>query len=306
MTRYWAAFWVVGTLYGSLFMMNVLALRAVGPLELGFIRYGIAGLGLLVVLFWRGRLPVLNPRMLFNLMILAIGNHAIAFGLVIWAQTRIDSGLASVFMATSPLFSLIAAHVLFADERMSLQKLVGILLGFNGIIILASRNFNGGGDDSLLPELAILVAAASTALTTVYSRHVMRVQLDWQVVAAGTSVISSLIMLAGSLSLQVLSTGTGPQVFLHISLTAWLIILVIGLVNTLIANSLYYYVITGLGGARATLVTYVFPPISLALGAIFLHEVIDARIVLGTLVILAGLAIANVRARPVRIARQHV
>jgi drug/metabolite transporter (DMT)-like permease len=297
LNKYWIAFWIVSCLYGSSFLFNSIALRDLSPIQLGTLRYAIAAIALNIYLVRQGRQLPLERTTLVNLFLVGVGNHAIPFILILWAQTKLDSGLTSVFMATVPLYSLVIAHFAYADERINVAKVAGIFLGFVGVIILASRDLSGAGADSHLDSiLAVIVASALSAAATIYSRHAMRGRMDAMTMATGTMSISALFMFVVLFALPVSPFNADPAPSTGVGLDIWLVVLTLGLVNTLVANTLYYYVVTGLGASRSTLVTYVFPPISLALGAIFLHEVIDIRIVLGTLIIFSGLALSTMNA----------
>ena len=298
MNRYWIAFWVVSFIYGSSFMLNDIALNELNPLEIGFLRYGIAAIGLIGISLYRRSPLALDRKAIIALTLVGIGNHAIPFAIVVWAQTRIDSGLTGVLMATVPLYSLVVAHFVFADERMTPQKTLGVLLGFVGIVILSSCNFTADGVDSRIEaELSIVFAAAVISAATIYSRRVMQGRIDVTVTATWTMITSSIFMLGLIIVGALISGDAGALASGAVSGEIWLVMLTMALVNTLIGNYLYYFVVTGVGAARSTLVTYVFPPVSLALGAIFLDEVIDARILLGVAVIFSGLALATAQAR---------
>ena len=300
MNRYWIAFWLVSFIYGSSFLLNSIALRELTPIELGFLRYSIGAIGLHVILVQQRRHIPYDFRTLSQLVLVGLGNHAVPFTLIVWAQTHLSSGLTSVFMATVPLYSLVIAHFVFTDERMNPHKAVGILSGFVGILILASNNLTAAQDSSvLLAELAVVAASAMSAATTIYSRQVIRPPVDALVITTGTMIASAIFMLI-ALLLGSHFNATAPTLWhtLNLSTNTALVILTLGLVNTLVANWLYYVVVSGLGASRSTLVTYVFPPISLALGALFLHEAIDVRIIGGTGVILGSLALATRSIQP--------
>ena len=294
MKRYWVVFWLVSLIYGSSFLLNSVVLRELAPIEVGVLRYIVAALGLHLYLRRQGKRLPLDQTTIRHLILVGVGNHAIPFVLIVWAQTQVQSGLAGVLMATTPLYSLVIAHFVFADERMSVRKAGGIALGFTGILILASRELSGVPvEGHLIADLAILVASALGAATTVYSRRVMIGPVDPMVVSAGTMTVSAIFMVVAVLVSWLLGHGPGWVFITTMSRETWLIILMMGVVNTLIANTLFYFLVRGWGASRSTLVTYVYPPISLVLGVIFLQEVIDIHIVLGTMVILSGLALST-------------
>ncbi len=142
--RKWAGFWALGLIWGSSFLLIRVGVEELSPFQVVFIRTGIAALGLNVLLFLRGKHLPFNFRALVPLIIIGIGNTTIPFSLITWGETNITSGLAAMLQSTASLFTLVLAHFFFADERISLQKIVGLSVGFLGVIVLASRSMTGG------------------------------------------------------------------------------------------------------------------------------------------------------------------
>ncbi len=301
--RKWAAFWALGLIWGSSFLLIRVGVAQISPFQVVFIRTGIAALGMnLVLLLQRKHLPF-NLRQLVPLMIIGVGNTTIPFALITWGEKSIPSGIAAMLQSTASLFTLVLAHFFFTDERITRQKVVGLTVGFLGVIILASRSIAeaqanpvGGSMDwlPLLGALAVVVASLFYAMFTIYSRKTIQSRFEPIMVSTGAmtfAAISSgicmvLAPLLGGQAAVPLNTVTTDA----LGAVVWL-----GFTNTFVAYILFYWIVRELGAARTSMVTYVVPGVGLTLGAIVLHEVIDWRILVGAALIFSGIAIVNLR-----------
>ncbi len=295
--RKWAGFWLLGLIWGSSFLLIRISVEELNQFQIVFIRTGIAAIGLNAILLLRGKRLPTDWRSLRSLILIGLGNTTIPFILITWGEKTVESGLASVLQSTASLFTLVIAHFAFTDERINAQKILGIATGFAGVLLLASRSWGEGqvitGD--LLGQLAIVVASLFYGMFTVYSRKVCY-NLEPITVSAGamtTAAIASGILTFAS----PLFGGPAPTPLGELSSNVLFSVLLLGVLNTFIAYLIYYSLVQGLGAARTSMVTYVVPPVGLMLGVIFLNEVLDARLLVGALIIFLGIAIVNIRLR---------
>ena len=294
--RKWVGFWALGLIWGSSFLLIRVGVEELSPFQVVFIRTGIAALGLNALLFLRGKHLPFNFRALLPLIIIGLGNTTIPFSLITWGETNITSGLAAMLQSTASLFTLVLAHFFFADERITLQKIVGLSVGFLGVIVLASRSMTGGGIDvpQLLGSLAIVLASLFYANFTIYSRKQIQNRFEPIMVSTGAMTFAAI----SSGILMVIAPLVGGQAATPLDTVTTDVlgaVLLLGFTNTFIAYIIYYWIVRELGAARASMVTYVVPGVGLTLGAIVLHEIIDWRIILGALLIFCGIAIVNLR-----------
>ncbi len=286
----WAAFWLVGLIWGSSFMLIRVGVKEFQPAEVVLIRTFIAAVGLgLVILLRRIPLPT-GWRMWRGLVIIGLGNVVAPFLLISWSELSITSGLAAVLQATAALFTLVVAHFMFADERMTPQKIVGLLVGFVGVVVLFGGEI--GGENSLAGMLGMVAASFCYATFTSYSRRVIQGNVAPIVVAWATMVVAviataPLVFLAEG-GLTPLNTVTAD--------TLWAM-LVLGLLNTFVAYLFYYFVVRELGASRASMVTYIVPVVGLVLGAAFLQEPVGEALLLGGCLIFTGIGLVNIRRR---------
>jgi drug/metabolite transporter (DMT)-like permease len=293
----WGGFWLLALIWGSSFLFIRIGVEQLPAFQLVFIRTGIAAIGLNLMVYLRGKRLPTDWRSVIDLLVLGVVNTVLPFALITWGETRIESGLASVLQGTAALFTLVVAHFAFADERISLRKLAGLLIGFLGVVVLASRSTTGElvQSDStmhLLGQLAVIAASFCYALGGTYSRKAMQHRLDPVVVAAGAMTVAS--VLSGMIAWMSPSLG-GPAPISLEQLTPRVLgaVLALGLVNTFGAYLIFYPLVSVLGAARSSMVTYVIPVVGLVLGAIFLGEQVDLRLVIGAAMIVGGIAIVN-------------
>ncbi len=297
----WAGFWLLALIWGSSFLFIRIGTEQLAPFQLVFIRTGIAAIGLNLVVYLRGKHLPVDWRSIGDLIVLGVVNTVLPFALITWGETHIESGLASVLQGTAALFTLVIAHFTFADERISLRKLVGLVFGFVGVVVLASRSTAGDvvKSDStmhLLGQLAVIVASFCYALGGTYSRKAMRQRLDPVVVAAGSMTVAA--VLSGSIAwLSPILGGPAPISLGQLAPQVLGAVLALGLVNTFGAYLIFYPLVSVLGAARTSMVTYVIPVIGLVLGVIFLDELVDLRLVIGTLMVVGGIGIVNLSLR---------
>lgn len=291
--KHWTMFWILGLVWGSSFLLIKVAVDEFGALALVSVRIGLAALFMAAFLRLTGRGWPTQRRERAALLYVGVMNTAVPFTLITWGEQDIDSGLATVLNATVPLFTLFIAHFALADERITLPKVLGLLLGFAGVALLASRDADSSSPNPLSGQLAILVASACYASSAVTIRRFLR-GVDPLAVAGyslmiGAVAIISLTLLAALTGVESLPTAA------DLDAGAVAAVVTLALLNTVVAYFLFYGLIATWGATRTTLVTYAMPPIGLTLGAVFLDETIDWKIIVGAVMILGGIVVVNWR-----------
>lgn len=305
----WVAFWVLGLVWGSSFLLIRVGVEAIHPFYIVFIRTGIAAAGLFLVVIARRRPIPRDWKTIRPLLILGIGNTAVPFTLISLGEKTVESGLASVLQATAALFGLIIAHFALNDERITPQKLWGLIIGFVGVLVLASRNWQDGQiiTGGLLGQLAIVVASLFYASFTTYSRKTVGNKVEPMVIAAFAMMTAALVELMVIIIAPVAGYPV-PRVPADLEANVLFSVLLLGFLNTFFAYMLFYFIVRELGAARSQMVTYVVPAVGLALGVLLLNEKMDVRLIIGAALIFAGIGIVNLkifrRAKSPAVARQ--
>ena len=301
----WAAFILLGTIWGSSFLWIKIGVQEIGPLLLVSLRllFGIAFLGVVAIIA-RPRLPK-KRGVWIALIILGFINTAIPYVLITWGEQYIDSSVAAILNATTPLFTMLIAQFFLRDDRMTLMRFVGLLIGFFGIAVLVSRDLDISLSSSvlvadtsngaaippnylkLLGQMAVLLASCLYAVSSVFARRTTE----------GISpIVLGLIPLLGADAVLWMLTYTveSPVSFSVSGITAFAVVW-LGLMGTGFAFLLYFYLIHSVGPTRATLVTYVFPIVGIVLGVVFLGERLDWNLILGCALIVGSIIVVNTR-----------
>ncbi len=291
----WIGFWTLGLLWGSSFMLIRISVQEVNPFQLVFTRVGIASVGLLALQFLRGRRIPTDPRVLIPLIVIGVGNTAIPFLLISWGETIIESSMASILQSTASLFTLIVAHFFFEDERMSAQRVGGMLAGFVGVVVLFSANIEGGRVlvTGLLGQLAIVAASMFYATFTTYSRTVLQRQKVEPLTVAAMAMTSAAVVMGIAMFAAPLFGGPSPVWLWDVSRNASTALITLSVFNTLAAYGIFYFIVASLGASRAAMVTYVVPVVGLLLGVVFLNESLTWHLLMGAALILGGIGIVN-------------
>jgi drug/metabolite transporter (DMT)-like permease len=290
--KQWSAFALLGLLWGSSFLWIKIAVAETGTFTLVAFRllFGLAGL--LLVMLWQRQRPPRDRRTLLKYLFMGTFNTAVPFVLITWGEKSIPSSLASILNGTVPLFTIVIAHFALQDERLTLPRLAGLVVGFAGIVVLMSRDLTAEAlRANLLGQLAVLAASASYAGAATFSRRYLRNQ--------SPVVQATMVLLFADVLLWLAMPVAERPMDMPGSPLAWFAIVWLGLLGSCVAYLLFFYLINAWGPTRATLVTYVFPVVGLILGIVFLRETADWRLLLGSALIVAGIGVVNLRqARP--------
>jgi drug/metabolite transporter (DMT)-like permease len=295
--RAWIGFWALAVIWGSSFLFIRIGVEQLSTFQLVFIRTGIAAVGLNIVVYLRGKRLPTDRQGLRDVAVLGIVNTLIPFALITWGEQSIESGLAAVLQATAALFTMIVAHVVFADERVTRRTAAGLVFGFAGVVVLASRSTAGdatamAGAPSLVGQVAIVVASFCYAMGGVYSRKAIQRRLEPIVAAAGAMTVTAAISGPIAYALPFVG-GRAPVALARLTPGVLGAILTLGVLNTFIAYLIFYAIIETLGAGKASMVTYVIPAVGLTLGAIFLNEPVDLPLLAGAAMIVGSIGICS-------------
>jgi drug/metabolite transporter (DMT)-like permease len=282
--KQWAIFILLGAIWSSSFMWIKIAVQEVNPSTLVAFRV-LFGLLFCVVVIALQRVAL--PRTFkawLPLLILGITNISAPFFLISWGEQSIDSAVAAILDATVPLFTIIIAHFLLRDDKMTLNKVLGLVIGFVGVVILLSKDI-GASPSSLVGQGAVVLACVFYAGSAIYVRKATE-DTPGILRSAGPLISATVVMW-----LAVLLTERRVEVP-QVGLT-WVALLFLGVIGSGFAFILAYYLIHEIGPTRATMVTYLFPLGGVILGVAFLHEQLTWQLVSGGVLIIASLVVAN-------------
>jgi drug/metabolite transporter (DMT)-like permease len=284
--RDWLLLVTLSVLWGGSFFFSEVALGELGPLTVVLGRVGIAALALVAFVYLSGRRMPGAPGLWGAFLVMGALNNLVPFSLIVWGQVTIDSGLASILNATTPLFTVALAHLLTRDERMTPNRALGVLLGLGGVAVLVGPGVLGTLGTQGLAQVAVLGAAFSYACAGIYGRRFKG--LPPAVAAAGMVSCSAVMILPIALVVErpwVLSPGA----------LTWGAVLGLSLLSTALAYVIYFRILAAAGATNLLLVTFLIPVSALTLGTLVLGERPDASAFAGMALIFAGLAAVDGR-----------
>jgi drug/metabolite transporter (DMT)-like permease len=291
----WLLLLVLAMLWGGSFFFAKIALAELHPFTLVLGRVGLAALALNLAAYASGhRMPTaFGPWRAF--LVMGALNNLLPFSLIFWGQTEIASSLAAILNATTPLFAVVLAHFLTRDERMTVERLSGVLLGVCGVVVMIGPEALAGLSLHVLAQIAVLAAALSYACAGIFGRRFAGTPP--LIAAAGQLTGTTLMMLPLALLIDRPWTLPAP------TLGTWGALAALALLSTAAAYVIYFRILAAAGATNLLLVTFLIPPSALLLGATFLDERLDHGAFIGMALIALGLAaidgrpLARLRAR---------
>ncbi|EST34099.1 hypothetical protein N566_18865 [Streptomycetaceae bacterium MP113-05] len=283
---------MLALLWGSGFLWIKIALNhGLGPLQITVVRCLLGAAVLLLLARAAGQRLPQDARTWRRLVIAALFCNAVPFALFSLGEQTVDSGLAGVLNATTPLWALLIGLWLGTDRGLTGRRLSGLLLGFAGTLLI----FAPWHHEGLLGwgPLALLGAAASYAVAFAYMGRRLtnggtgQLALSAAQLVAASGLTTSALPVAGAMT-------DAPQAF-DFSPTALLAVLVLGVFSTGFTFHLNYRLIAEEGATSAATVGYLLPVVSVALGALVLDETIGWRVIAGMAIVLAGVGMTRHR-----------
>jgi len=287
--KHWFAFILLGLVWSASFLWIKIAIQEIGPFMLVGIRVVFGALtGIMVTIFTRSAWPR-DRATWITYAILGVTSVAIPFVLISWGEKTIDSAVASILNASVPLFTILMAHYILRDDRITVQKIVGLLVGFGGVVVLLSKDLQPGGHNSILGQAAVILAALFYAGSIVFAR-LKTEHVPGLVRGAAPLLTASVVMWA------IIPFVERPVRLPSLPLT-WLALVWLGVLGSSLALILWYYLLHEIGPTRTTLVSYIFPLGGVILGVIFLHEQLTWQLFVGALLIIISVLAVNFRSQ---------
>jgi drug/metabolite transporter (DMT)-like permease len=279
----WLLLLILSVLWGGSFFFVGVAVKALPPLTIVVLRVGLAAIVLnLIVRATSLRMPK-EWRYWKAFFGMGLLNNMIPFCLIVWGQTHIASGLASIFNATTPLLTVLVAHAFTKDEKISGGRMSGILIGVIGVAVIIGLESLGGLGTNTLAQFAVLGAALSYAFAGVYGRRFKRMGTAPLVTATG-QVTASTILLA-PLALVV----DQPWSLAMPGFDVWAAVVSLAFASTALAYIIYFRILATAGATNLLLVTFLIPVSAILLGVVFLGEHLAGKDLAGMTLIFLGL-----------------
>ncbi len=280
----WAMLLILSVLWGGSYFFIGVAVKELPPLTIMMLRVGCAALTLHLVIRLMGQWMPRDPKVWLAFGGMGLLNNVIPQTLIVWGQTQIPSGLASILNATTPLFAVLVAHFFTGDEKMTGKKFAGVIVGFIGVAIMIGPAALSGLGNNIWAQLAILLASVFYAVSGVYGRRFKQMGVTPMMTATGQLTASTLMLTPVALLVDHSWTLTQP------SLAAWTAIAGLAILSTALAYLIFFRILASSGATNLLLVTFLIPVSAVFLGSLFLSEQLEAKHFVGMALIGLGLA----------------
>lgn len=285
--RAWIELILLSLIWGGSFLAIRTALDEIGPLTSVLFRTGIAAAVLWPLILLRGIPLPKGRRVWIGLFGMGLLNNVIPFSLMAWGQLHIPTGLTSILNATTAIFGVVVAAMVFADERLTRRKALGVGLGFAGVVTAIGPSALLTLDLTSAAQLAVIAGTFSYACAGAWAR-IRLGGLAPLAAAAGMLTCSTLVMLP----LTLMTEGV-PS--LALTPATWAAIFYFALVATALAYLLYYRVLAMAGSGNLMLVTLLIPPTAIFLGAVVRGEDLHGSAYAGLALLALGLSVLDGR-----------
>jgi len=291
--RDYALLFALAAIWGSSFLFIKLAVVSLPPMTLVAARLWIAALGLLAYLLLTGGSLPRDLATWRHFAVIAVLGNLLPFFLISWGEVSIASGMAAILMATMPLVTLTLAHAFNPDDRITPAKLLGLSVGFGGIVVLVGPGVIAGLGREVLAQLAVAAAAWCYGMQSVYTRWSTLKDLPAATTAGGVLVCAALMALPFALAIDrpwSLSPTTGA---------IWSLVTL-----ALLCTSVAYLILFRLlATTRATFVSninYLVPVFGVFWGTALLDEAVGPGALAALALIMFGIGLAEASARRAR------
>ncbi len=279
--RDYALLVLLGALWGSSFLLIKLAVATVPPLTVASGRTLVGALLMGAVMAMKGvRLPR-DGEVWAKLALMGTVGTILPFALINWGETHIDSGLAAILMSAVPLFTIVLAHMLRSDERITIGKAAALVLGGVGVVVLVGPDVLSGLGSDLLGQIAVLGACLCYAVNGLTARTLAGQSAE--AVTAGMLITAS----AAGVPLALLIDRPWEA---EVSALSLLSVVALGVLPTALGYLIAYRIITSAGAGFASLNNYLVPIFGVFWGMVFLAEKLQPQALLALLLIFLGLA----------------
>ncbi|CAH0218071.1 DMT family transporter [Roseomonas sp. CECT 9278] len=280
----WSLLVALSVLWGGSFFFVGVAVAELPPLTLVALRVGLAAAMLWAALPLVSVPPPRGLRAWRAIAVMGLLNNAIPFSLIVWSQQSLSSGLAAILNATTPLWGVLVAHALTAEEKATPARLAGVLLGFAGVAAMMGPDILGGALAAAAATAAMLAATLSYAFAGVWGRRFRALGVAPMQAAVGQVSASALMILPLALLVD------RPWGLAMPSGTAVASVLGLAALSTALAYVIYFRILALAGTVNLLLVTFLVPVSAILLGVLLLGEALLARHLVGMALIGAGLA----------------
>ncbi len=282
----WMLIIVLSIMWGGSFFFVGVAVKELPPLTIVLCRVALASIILLAIVYLKGERMPASLSIWGSFFVLGLLNNLIPFCLIVWGQTHIESGLASILNATTPIFSVVLAHFFTREEKLTFNRILGIMMGWIGVSVLIGIGSLKGFGIEIVGQIAVLGAAISYAFAAIYGHRFK--DMNPMIVATGMLCGSTIMMIPLALYFDQPWDLT-PNAMTIMSLFG------LAVISTSLAYIIYFHVLATAGPTNLLLVTFLIPISAIILGVTVLGEQLGWEVFIGMGMIFTGLIILDGR-----------
>lgn len=280
----WGSLIVLSVLWGAAFFFIAIVLEELPPMTLAALRVILALITMWILVALAGTEIPRAPRIWLWFIVVGLLNNVFPFSLIAWGQTHIASGLASIMNATTPLFTVVVAHMFTQDEKATPRRVAGVVVGLAGVAVIIGIEALETLGGHVFGQLAVLGAAFSYSFAGVFGRRFRALGVSPLAVTTGQITTASMILLPLMLVIDRPWTLAAP------SLATWSALLCLAIPSTAFAYVIYFKILGRAGANNLQLVTFLIPVSGVLLGTLLLGERLETKHFLGMALIGLGLA----------------
>lgn len=285
----WTMLLSVAAFWGGSYFFTGIAVMELPVLSIVMARYAVSAPILIVLILWLGQRMPWNRDVIYAGFMLAVFNQLIPFSLIAWGQSHIPSAVASILNAAGPIITMIMAHFMTRDDKMTARRFAGVTIGFAGMVIMIGVSAMQAMNVDIAAQIACVLATVSYAFANIRARRFTDARLK------PTELVAAQATIAGLCLLPVLLVVDRPWTLDMPSGRTWLSLLGLGLLSSTLGHLIFFRLLTTAGATNISLVSYFMPVSAIVLGVLFLGEVLELRHIIGILTIAFGLAIMDGR-----------
>ena len=271
-------------IWGSTWLFIKIGLNDLPPLTFAGIRFVIAILILLAIIWLRRvSLPTSSADWVL-LAITGVLSFTLNYGLIFWGEQYVSSGLAALLQATIPAFGLVIAHFYLPTERMTPARIAGVVLGVCGVGVVFSNQLSVAGGRAFAGSVAMVFSSFFVAYSNVLIKA-RAAKLDPAIIAATQMFFGLVPLLLIGIPLE------GNPFHFHWTMMAVISLFYLALVGSVVAFLLYYWLMRNMDVTKTMLIALVTPVVAVALGMIVLDEQLSWRTVAGGVMIMGGIGL---------------
>lgn len=263
-TQDWLQLFLLSMLWGGSFFFSKVILTELKPFTVVFGRVFVAGIALHIIVRVTGHRMPTSLKIWRSFFVMGFLNNLLPFSLIFWGQTQISSSLASILNATTTIWTVLLAHFLTRDEKLTPNRISGVTFGMIGVVILIGFDALQGLGSNVIAQLAVVGAAISYAFAGIYGKRFKG--MPTMVTATGQITGTTVMMI------PIVLIFDKPWLLETPSLNTWGALVGLALISTALAYILYFRLLSSAGATNLLLVAFLIPVSAILLGTVILGE----------------------------------